>query len=143
MLKIALPKGKSLEERTFALFAEARIPVVRSSPTSYMVRFVDYPSLSFGALLKPRRIPVLVADGDFDIGITGNDVVLESCADVEICAELAYSRAIDTHTQGVIFACEDDPVRSVEEIPPGSVILSEYPNLLTLQQKGLHFPRKV
>lgn len=129
MLTIALPKGKSLEERTISLFEEARIPVLRSSPYSHKVEFGDCPFLSEGVLLKPRRIPTLVAEGDIDIGITGSDVVLESGADVGIQAKLIYSRSNDICTQGVIFAHKDDCAESKEDIPDGSVILSEYPNL--------------
>lgn len=129
MLTIALPKGKSLEERTIALFEEARISVVRSSPSSHRVDFADCPFLSDGVLLKPRRIPILVAEGDVDIGITGKDVVLESEAEVGIQAEFSYSRASDTRAEIVLFAHEDDPVKSIKEIPDRAVILSEYPNL--------------
>lgn len=129
MLTIALPKGKSLEERTVALFEEARIPVIRTSPSSHKVEFADCPFLSEGVLLKPQRVPILVAEGDIDIGITGSDIVLESGADVGVQARFTYSRKSDTCTQGVIFAHKDDCAKSKEDIPDGAVILSEYPRL--------------
>lgn len=129
MLKIALPKGKSLEDRTFALFSEARISITRSGSASHVVRFDGCCSLSEGLLLKPSRVPVWVADGDADVGITGRDTILESGIDVEVCASLAYSRTTDAPTEGVLFVHQDDPVRSVDDIPAGAVIISEYLNL--------------
>ncbi|MDD2657242.1 MAG: ATP phosphoribosyltransferase [Candidatus Pacebacteria bacterium] len=128
MLKIALPAGKSLEARTSELFTEARITIDRKG-SMHEVAFPDYPSLSAGYFLKPRRIPLLVEEGDFDIGITGVDFVLESGADVEICAELSYSRSTGDSTLGVLFAQEDDTADSPSDVPDGSIILSEYPNL--------------
>jgi ATP phosphoribosyltransferase len=128
MLKIALPGGKSLEERTYGLFTEAGITIAHKDST-HMVTFPDYPSLTVGYFLKPRRIPLLVAEGDFDVGITGMDVVLESSADVVECTRLPYSRSTQNDTQGILFAHQSDSANSFEEVPDDSVILSEYPNL--------------
>ena len=128
MLKIALPAGKSLEQRTCDLFGDALISIDRAD-SAHSVSFPNYPMLSEGRFVKPRRAPLLVASGDFDIGITGKDAVLESRARVEICAELPYSRYTSDNTRGVLFAHVDDPVNHAAEIPPGSRILSEYPKL--------------
>jgi ATP phosphoribosyltransferase len=128
MLKIALPVGKSLQERTFNLFAEARIQAIHSGARS-LVTFDGYPDLKSGCLVKPRRIPCLVKDGDFDVGITGSDAVLESGIDIPYMEELSYSKVTDACTEGVLFVHESDPINSIEEIPDGSIILSEYPNI--------------
>jgi ATP phosphoribosyltransferase len=100
MLTVALPRGKSLEQRTLELLSQARITVRREGDA------IDFPGtaeLSEGSFIKPKRIPLLVAEGDFDIGITGEDVILESGAHVEVCARLNYSRSTDEHTRGVLF----------------------------------------
>lgn len=128
MLRIALPGGKSLEQRTCELFAEARITVDREEGL-HAVRFPDYGDLSLGHFLKPRRIPFLVSSGDFDLGLTGRDAVMESGADVSMCAELPYSRSTAENTRGVLFAHEDDPVCSLEDFPDNATVLSEYPRL--------------
>jgi len=128
MLRIALPGGKSLEQRTCELFAEARITLKREDGM-HAVKFPDHHDLSLGRFLKPKRIPLLVASGDFDLGITGRDMVMESGEDVRTCAELPYSRSTPEDTHGVLFAHEDDPISTVAEIPEDSVILSEYPRL--------------
>ena len=126
MLKVALPRGKSLEHRTLELLSQARITVRRQGDLAH---FPGTTELAEGSFLKPKRIPPLVADGDFDIGITGEDVVLESRAAVDVCARLNYSRSTDEHTRGVLFASDKESVRSVRDIPKRSVVFSEYPNL--------------
>lgn len=126
MLTFALPRGKSLEHRTLELFGQARIAVQREGDS---VQFPGTAELSTGSFIKPKRIPLLVAEGDFDIGVTGEDVILESGARVEICARLNYSRSTDEHTRGVLFTSDKEDVQSVRDIAPGSVIFSEYPNL--------------
>src|SRR5882724_7386171 len=126
MLTVALPRGKSLEHRTLELFGNARISIRREGDS---VGFPGTAELSDGSFIKPKRIPLLVAEGDFDIGITGEDVILESGARVEICTRLNYSRSTDEHTRGVLFTSDKEDVRSVRDIPRGSVIFSEYPTL--------------
>lgn len=128
MLKIAFPGGKSLEERTRELFQQARIDVRRNG-SSHAVSFTNSTLLSKGSFVKPRRVPFLVAEGYFDIGITGKDAVLESEAPVEVFAELPYSRTTQGSTKGVLFAHAGDAVNSIHEIADGETVISEYPNL--------------
>ncbi len=127
MLKIALPSGKSLEERTLELLSEVRINADRSSSRSHAVSFSGYPGLSSGQFLKPFRIPKLVEDGRFDIGITGYDAVIESGAAVKVLSRLPYSKTTEGGTRAVLFVHKDDPLERVEDIPSGAPILSEYP----------------
>jgi ATP phosphoribosyltransferase len=137
MLTIALPRGKSLEHRTLELFGQARINVRREGDS---VEFPGTSELRGGSFLKPKRIPLLVAEGDFDIGITGEDVILESGARVEICARLNYSRSTDDHTRGVLFTSDKNlDIRSARDVPPGSIVFSEYPNLTNrfFQRQGV------
>ncbi len=117
MLTVALPRGKSLEQRTLELFRQARITVRREGDS------IDFPGpaeLSEGSFIKPKRIPLLVAEGDFDIGITGEDVILESGAHVEVCARLNYSRSTDEHTRNARIK-QREPFR-----PFAPVVLAEH-----------------
>jgi ATP phosphoribosyltransferase len=111
MLSIALPKG-SLEEQTLLLFSEADLPVRRSgrayNPT------IDDPRISRVKVLRPQEIPLYVADGHFDLGISGHDWVTETGAGV---------------VKMVLAVCEDSPVRTAADIPPGSRITTEFPNV--------------
>jgi len=128
MLKIALPSGKSLESRTCGMLDESRI-TMRREPSSHIALFPESESLESGCFLKPRRIPTLVSEGKFDIGIVGEDLVLESGADVEICARLSFNKSTTTKARGALFVHKDDSITCVEDIPQDSVVLSEYPNL--------------
>lgn len=140
MLKIALPSGKSLEVKTVKLFTDAFISIKREGESNHEVSFPDYLDISKGKFIKPRRIPKLVEEGQYDIAITGLDVVEESGADVEVCTPLNYGRNSIGKTRGVLFVHKDDEVACVEDIPPEAVILSEYPSLTErfFQRLGLY-----
>ena len=73
MLRIVLPKG-SLEKATFDLFEAADLPIRRSSNVDYKAS-IDDPRIIDVRILRPQEIPQYVAEGLFDIGITGRDWV--------------------------------------------------------------------
>jgi ATP phosphoribosyltransferase len=126
MLSIALPKG-SLEDQTLLLFAEADLPVRKSSraynPT------IDDPRITRVKVLRPQEIPIYVADGHFDLGISGHDWVTETGADVVEVAELPYAKTGTGVVKMVLAVCDDSPVRTAADIPPGSRITTEFPNV--------------
>lgn len=126
MLSIALPKG-SLEEQTLLLFSEADLPVRKSSraynPT------IDDPRITRVKVLRPQEIPIYVADGHFDLGISGHDWVTETGADVVEVAELPYAKTGAGVVKMVLAVCDDSPVRTAADIPPGSRITTEFPNV--------------
>ena len=126
MLSLALPKG-SLEEQTLLLFADADLPVRKSSreynPT------IDDPRIERVKVLRPQEIPLYVADGHFDLGISGHDWVTESGADVVEVAELPYAKTGAGVVKMVLAVCADSPVRTAADIPPGSRIATEFPNV--------------
>jgi len=76
MLSLVLPKG-SLEKATLELFDAADIPVQRSSDVAYKGTIND-PRIDQVRILRPQEIPRYVADGLFDLGITGRDWVAET-----------------------------------------------------------------
>ena len=80
MLRIVLPKG-SLEKATLELFEAADLNVIRSSSVDYKATIAD-PRVAEVRILRPQEIPVYVAEGLFDIGITGRDWVEETSSDV-------------------------------------------------------------
>lgn len=130
MLRIALPGGKSLESGVRELFADAGISIGRKTGSTHLVMFPDYPDLSEGIFAKPPRVPVLVEQAAWDVGITGMDVVRESGADVEILDTLSFGRSTSTgKTAVVLFCAEGDSIKSVKGVPRSAVVLSEYPNL--------------
>ena len=90
MLNVVLPKG-SLEKATLELFDAADLPVNRSSSVDYQAT-IDDPRIASVRILRPQEIPTYVAEGLFDIGITGRDWVEETGSVVESLGELNTPR---------------------------------------------------
>ncbi|MGA0969668.1 MAG: ATP phosphoribosyltransferase [Ilumatobacteraceae bacterium] len=127
MLRIVLPKG-SLEKATMELFAAADLTVVRSSSVDYRAS-IDDPRVAEVRILRPQEIPVYVAEGLFDIGITGRDWVSETGSEVVSLGELAYSKATSSPVRVVVAVAGDSDVRSVDDLPDGVRVTSEYPEM--------------
>src|SRR5204863_1005460 len=137
MLRLVLPKG-SLERATLDLFEAADLAVTRSSDVDYNGRIADPRVLSV-KILRPQEIPVYVADGLFDLGITGRDWIAETGADVVSLGELHYSKATARPVNIVVAVPADSPVSRVEELPQGVRVSSEYPELTRrfFEKKGI------
>jgi ATP phosphoribosyltransferase len=127
VLSIVLPKG-SLERATLALFEDADLAVVRSSEVDYRGA-IDDPRVADVRILRPQEIPRYVADGLFDLGITGRDWIEETAADVVSLAELHYSKATARPINVVLAVAQDGPVQSVTDLPAGVRVHTEYPEL--------------
>ena len=127
MLRIVLPKG-SLEKATFELFEAADLTIRRSSSVDYKAT-IDDPRIIDVRILRPQEIPQYVAEGLFDIGITGRDWVEETQSDVESLGELKYSKATTDPVKVVVAVAGDSPAQSVADLPQGVRVSSEYPNL--------------
>jgi ATP phosphoribosyltransferase len=122
MLKLVLPKG-SLE-----LFEAADLKVSRDSAVQYKAS-IDDPRVAEVRILRPQEIPQYVAEGLFDLGITGRDWVEETSSEVESLGELKYSKATSNPVRIVVGVPQDSAVDSVAELPQGVKVSSEYPEL--------------
>lgn len=127
MLRIVLPKG-SLEKATFELFEAADLTIRRSSSVDYKATIDDLRIIDV-RILRPQEIPQYVAEGLFDIGITGRDWVEETQSDVESLGELKYSKVTTDPVKVVVAVAGDNPAQSVADLPHGVRVSSEYPNL--------------
>lgn len=127
MLNLVLPKG-SLEKATMELFEAADLPVRRSSAVDYKATIRD-PRVTGVRILRPQEIPTYVAEGLFDLGITGRDWVEETNSEVVSMGELKYSKATANPVRIVVAVPEDSPIQSVSELPSGVKVSTEYPNL--------------
>ena len=127
VLRIVLPKG-SLEKATFDLFEAADLPIRRSSNVDYKAS-IDDPRILDVRILRPQEIPQYVAEGLFDIGITGRDWVEETQSDVHSLGELKYSKATTDPVKVVVAVAQDSTAQSVSDLPPGVRVSSEYPSL--------------
>ncbi|HUY22261.1 MAG TPA: ATP phosphoribosyltransferase [Acidimicrobiales bacterium] len=138
MLRLVLPKG-SLEKATLELFAAADLAVVRGSDVDYRAR-IDDPRVDEVRILRPQEIPGYVAEGKFDLGITGRDWIEETGAEVLSLGELAYSKATANPIRVVLAVARDSPVTSAADLPDGARVSTEYPELTrrVLEKHGVH-----
>ncbi|MFM8794996.1 MAG: ATP phosphoribosyltransferase [Acidimicrobiales bacterium] len=127
MLRIVLPKG-SLEKATLDLFEAADLTVVRSSSVDYRAS-IDDPRIGEVRILRPQEIPVYVAEGLFDIGITGRDWIEETASNVVSLGELRYSKATSQPVRVVVAVADGSTARSVADLGDGVRVTTEYPEL--------------
>jgi ATP phosphoribosyltransferase len=127
VLKLVLPKG-SLEKATLELFAAADLQVVRSSDVEYRAT-IDDPRIDSVRILRPQEIPAYVADGLFDMGITGRDWIEETASEVASLGQLHYSKATARPIKVVLAVAGDSSWKSVTDLPNGVRVTTEYPEL--------------
>jgi ATP phosphoribosyltransferase len=127
VLRLVLPKG-SLERATFDLFEAADLTVNRTSTVDYKAT-IDDPRIAEVRILRPQEIPRYVAEGLFDLGITGRDWVEETGAEVVSLGELAYSKATSNPIRVVVAVAADADVKRVDDLPNGVRVSTEYPEL--------------
>jgi ATP phosphoribosyltransferase len=127
VLKLVLPKG-SLEKPTLELFAAADLPVNRSSDVDYKAT-IDDPRIDEVRILRPQEIPMYVAEGMFDLGITGRDWIEETASDVESLGELHYSKATSRPIKMVVAVAGDSAVQHVTDLKDGVRVSTEYPEV--------------
>src|SRR5918911_762279 len=138
MLRLVLPKG-SLERATLALFDDADLAVRRASDVDYKAT-VDDPRIDSVRILRPQEIPRYVAEGLFDLGITGRDWIEETSSEVVSLGELHYSKATARPIKVVLAVGADSPVERVEDLHNGVRVSTEYPELTRryLEKHGVH-----
>ncbi len=137
MLKLALPKG-SLEEQTMLLFKQADLEVKKGERDYNPV--ISDPRIAIVKILRPQEIPKYVEEGYFDLGISGLDWVMESDADVEIIADMPYSKTGTGNIKLVVAVSEDAQIKDAKGIRPGSRVTTEYPTLTRQYFEKLGIP---
>ncbi|MGI9022833.1 MAG: ATP phosphoribosyltransferase, partial [Acidimicrobiales bacterium] len=127
MLRLVLPKG-SLERATMSLFEHADLSVWRGSDVDYRGS-IDDPRVDEVRILRPQEIPHYVAEGLFDLGITGRDWIEETGREVISLGQLHYSKATARPVRVVLAVSGDSTVERVEDLPSGLRVSTEYPEL--------------
>ncbi len=127
MLRLVLPKG-SLERATLELFEAADLAVQRTSDVDYRAT-IDDPRVDEVRILRPQEIPEYVAEGLFDLGITGRDWIEETSSNVASLGELRYSKASSRPIRVVLAVAEGSAVQTVWDLPAGTRVSTEYPGL--------------
>jgi len=141
MLKLVIPKG-SLESATFRLLEDADLKVSRGDDREYRGSIND-PRIDSVAILRPQEIPTYVADGFFDIGITGEDWIAETGSDVVKVAPLRYSKQTDRPIKIVLAVPEESGITEPQQIKPDSRISTELPNLTKTYFDELGIPVRI
>ena len=123
-VKFAIPKG-SLEEATFKILEKAWTKVNRKERT-YRV-FLDDPDIIV-KMIRPQEIPTLVYYGLYDVGITGNDWIGETNADVKSLLNLEYGKIklVTAIPDNYKFKSLDDMIKSYAKKKKTLRISSEY-----------------
>lgn len=106
-VKFAIPKGH-LSEKTLSILNRAGYSV-HGDDRTYRPSVND-PGIEL-KVLRPQEIPIFVAEGMQDVGISGRDWVQETRADVEVLLDLEYSRV-----KLVLAVPKTSPYGSLEEM---------------------------
>lgn len=134
VLKLGIPKG-SLEDATIALFDKSGWRIKLASRNYFPE--VDDPELSC-SICRPQEMSRYVESGMLDAGITGKDWTMENESDVEIVADLVYSKVSKKPTRWVIAVPGDSNITRVEQLD-GKRIATELVNVTRkfFEQRGL------
>jgi len=111
-LKLGIPKG-SLETNTVDLFKRAGWRITCDS-RSYFPD-IDDDELSC-TLVRAQEMSRYVADGTLDLGLTGQDWIIENESDVVAVQDLIYSKTSTRQARWVLVVREDSPIRSIEDM---------------------------
>lgn len=116
-LKLGLPKG-SLQDATVKMFKKAGF-YVGVSERSY------FPSIDDDeiecVLFRAQEMARYVEDGILDVGITGNDWILENGSNVIRVAELIYAKQSMRPVRWVLAVPQDSRIKSVKDLQGKSI----------------------
>lgn len=120
ILKLGIPKG-SLETATIDLFRRAGFQITVNSRSYFPA--IDDPNIEC-MLIRAQEMARYVEDGVLDAGLTGQDWITESGANVESVADLVYAKQSFGRVRWVLAVPESSPVQSVKDLE-GKVIATE------------------
>jgi ATP phosphoribosyltransferase len=122
-LKVGIPKG-SLENATIELFQKAGWKITVSSRNYFPS--IDDPEIVC-SLVRAQEMARYIENGVLDLGLTGQDWILENEADVMQISDLVYSKASTRKARWVLAVPEDSPIQSVQDCA-GKTISTELVN---------------
>jgi ATP phosphoribosyltransferase len=119
-LRIAVPNKGSLSEPAIDMLAEAGYRR-RNDPKELVLTDPDNGVEFF--FLRPRDIAIYVGSGRLDVGITGEDLLLDSAADAKVVVKLGF--AVSTFRFAALAGTMRDPADL-----KGKRVATAYPGLL-------------
>ena len=132
MVRIALPNKGRVYEPIMELFEGAGLHMVDHSERSLFAKTVDG---EFHMLFaRSQDIPEYVENGAADMGITGEDFIQESGANVEVLLDIGIGKA-----DLVLAVPDDSKIESAEQLE-GMKIATEFPDVTKkfFETKGIH-----
>ncbi len=134
VLKLGMPKG-SLQESTTELFKKAGIRI-SAGDRSYFP-YCDDDEIEV-MLIRSQEMGKYVQDGLFDVGLTGQDWILETGADVHEVCELIYGKSGFRPVRWVLAVPNDSPIQKVEDLN-GKTVATELVNYTkkTFEKRGV------
>ena len=121
MVRIALPNKGRIYEPVMSLFEGAGLHVIDHSERSLFAKTVDENITLLFA--RSRDIPGYVENGAADLGITGEDFIRESGADVEVLLDLGMGKA------NLVLAVPDESGIEKPQQLAGKKIATEFPEI--------------
>ena len=112
ILKLGIPKG-SLEEATKELFSQAGWTVNTRSRNYFPS--IDDQEINC-SLVRSQEMGTYISNGVLDAGLTGQDWLAETNADVEIISHLVYSKASDRACRWVLIVKNDSDINTVQDL---------------------------
>ena len=130
MLRIAVPNKGSLAEPASQMLAEAGY---RQRTDSRELVLIDAENDTEFFFLRPRDIAVYVGSGRLDVGITGEDLLLDSGASADPILPLGFAASTFR------FAARPGVATSVKDLE-GKRIATSYPGVVAahLAEQGVH-----
>jgi ATP phosphoribosyltransferase len=122
-LKLGIPKG-SLENATIELFQKAGWKITVSS-RNYFPSIDDAEIVC--SLVRAQEMARYIENGVLDLGLTGQDWILENEADVLQISDLVYSKASTKKARWVLAVPEESPIKTVKDCA-GKTISTELVN---------------
>lgn len=133
-LKLGIPKG-SLEKATIDLFSKSgwRIDVHHRS----YFPDIDDPEISC-SICRAQEMSRYIEQGTLDVGITGQDWILENESDVVTVSDLIYSKVSKRPARWVLAVPSGSPYRSIRDLE-GKKIATELVNFSKryFQERGI------
>lgn len=111
-IKLGIPKG-SLQNATIALFKRSGW-MIRAEGRSY------YPEINDEeiecAICRAQEMSRYVVGGTLDAGLTGKDWIVENNSDVQVVADLVYSKVSSRPARWVLAVPFESPINKPEEL---------------------------
>jgi len=116
-LKLGIPKG-SLQDATVRMFRKAGF-YIGVSERSYFPS-IDDPEIEV-ILFRAQEMSRYVEDGILDVGLTGNDWILENKSNVVRVAELIYAKQSMRPVRWVLAVPQDSRIKKVKDLKGKSI----------------------